>query len=152
MPIAASSLVSALVAPALGPAVEWLVSQATPPKKPDAIDAATWARIIETSGAGRWIGHLERLVFVGALWTSNETLIAAWLAFKLASKWEVWRNVIHVPDQLAPLSAVEWFATRSSFGSWMLSKFWLGTLANVLAAFVAIAVGRALGGGVYFGF
>ena len=113
------------------------------PGKPEQIPQRVWDEHTTKNNGGPWLGFLERSLFYGALWSGAGTLIAAWLAFKLASKWEVWKNVIRVPnDQEAPN---EWFAATHTFGSWILQRFWIGTLLNLVLAMAAAAFGAFVG-------
>lgn len=115
------------------------------PEAPEGVDKQFWGRLVDRTDGGPWIGTGERLLFVTAVLMREPTLIAGWLAFKLASKWESWKNVIQVPKELKSVpDEQEWFVARSDLGSWLLNRFWLGTLSNVLAAFAAAKLGSAL--------
>lgn len=68
-------------------------------------------------------------------------IIGGWLAFKVAAKWEVWKNIVQVPDSLGK-SPIEYLKARSALGSYILTRFLVGTLANVLVGLVAAHIGR----------
>ena len=132
------------IASGLGFFVSRILSFAAPaPEIPkDKISAEVWNQLTHQRGTGgKWIGTLERYLSLAAFWTGNPSLVAGWLAFKVASKWEVWKNIIQVPSDLEGISAVDWFGIRAVYGSWILTKFWIGTLANILAGLVAAYVG-----------
>ena len=62
------------------------------------------------------------------------------LAFKVASKWNAWTNIIAVPKELPGLDPLEYLAARRKWGSRVLVTFLVGTLANVLAGYFGAAV------------
>jgi hypothetical protein len=134
--IITAALLGLLVKPMLGRA-------ARKPLPPNQISEKIWDQMILGSmGGGQYVGLTERYLFLGALWMGNEALIAGWFAFKLASKWEVWKNVVQVPKELPSIPSLEWYGARSVLGSFILTRFWVGTLVNLLVAFVAAQVGR----------
>src|SRR5229473_2778278 len=49
-------------------------------------------------GGGYIVGTLERLFFFGALWQGAYSVIAGFLALKVASKWASWQHIVKVPD------------------------------------------------------
>lgn len=91
---------------------------------------------------GGWLGHLERLLFFGAAWLESYEIIAGWLAFKVASKWEVWSSIISVPEKLEGVDDLDYLIARHRWGSQRLMSFLIGTLANVLVAFAGMLIGR----------
>ncbi|GMT42430.1 MAG: hypothetical protein IEMM0002_0841 [bacterium] len=92
--------------------------------------------------AGKWLGILERLVSFMAVWTGGYTLIPAWLALKVAAKWQVFSNVIKVPEQFPGESKLDSLRYRRIWGSRALMGFLIGTLANVLLGGVAAYIGK----------
>jgi hypothetical protein len=86
--------------------------------------------------AGWWLGAFERSVFFLAIGFDAYAAIFAWLAFKVASKWAVWQNIVKVPDkpdedlELGPRA-------RRALGSSVMQRFLVGTLFNLLAAFLS---------------
>ena len=133
-------LVALTLATLLGFTVGPFLAFAAPPKKPDGVEAKTWAQIteLESLGSGRWVGLLETVLFVGALFVGEPIVIGAWLTFKVAAKWEVWANVVKIPDGLVRTPLLD-YQVRHRFGSVLLSRFLLGTLLNVLVAAFATA-------------
>jgi len=89
---------------------------------------------------GKWLGIIERLLIFFAVWINEYTIIAAWLAFKVATKWEVWNNIVKVPDLLPEskdnLSTLCYLKARRAWGAMVLSGFLIGTITNVLIGFV----------------
>jgi hypothetical protein len=136
-------IVSAItIATVLGFGVKALLSSAAAkPTRPDNIAAEVWDQIFEGTGGGPWIGALERYLSLAAFWTKNYALIAGWLAFKVASKWEVWKNIVQVPSALEEIPPFEWFRIRRLLGSWVLTRFWTGTLVNILIGLVSTYLG-----------
>ena len=78
------------------------------------------------------------------LWSGAALLVGGWLAFKVASKWAVWQNIIKVPESAAGLSDEQLVSARFRFGTHLLQRFLLGTLGNVLAALFGVALGKLL--------
>ena len=115
------------------------------PKKPEALEQKPWEDLTYKVPGGWRIGLLERLLFLAAFWAGNYTLIAGWLAFKVASKWETWKNIIHVPEKVENVSDLEWYIVRARLGSWILTRFWLGTLGNILIGLVSAYIGLHCG-------
>lgn len=89
---------------------------------------------------GKWLGALERILIFFAVWTNEYTIIAGWLAFKVATKWEVWNNIVKVPDSMPAskdnLSMLSYLKARRAWGARVLSGFLIGTITNVLIGFV----------------
>jgi hypothetical protein len=111
-------------------------------ERPEGVDPAIWKRVteVEDLGTGKWVGRLEALLFVIALWANQPLIIGGWLAFKVAAKWEVWANVIQLPVDLLQDALLD-FEVRHRFGGILFSRFLIGTLANLLIAGAATAVG-----------
>lgn len=105
-----------------------------------------WEKIVSPSYAGDWIGFFERLIFLASFWMGVHTIIGGWFAFKVAAKWEVWKNIVQVPNTLAykKITPLRWFQFRRAFGAYILSRFLIGTLVNVLIALVVSYVGKNL--------
>jgi hypothetical protein len=113
-----------------------------PPSRPRLLPQQIWGDHTSSDGSGSFFGFLERTLFFIAFWTDGVTLAAAWLAFKLASKWEAWKNIIRVPEKIEDGNASEWFEATHTFGSWILQRFWVGTLLNILFALAAVGFGH----------
>ena len=70
-------------------------------KNPELVPQNSWKIIVDSieslladgSSAGSFIGSLERLLFVIDIQQDVHFLIAGWLAFKVATKWQVWSGV-----------------------------------------------------------
>ena len=52
-----------------------------------------WKILNERIPGGKRIGRLERAFFFVAFSIGAPELVAVWLAFKVASKWETWSNI-----------------------------------------------------------
>ena len=108
---------------------------------PAGIDPDEWEDLIKIPGkhGGRWIGITERLLFFIVLWVSAPILVGAWLAFKVASKWESWSNLTRVPNELDDVvSDLAYFKARTRWSSRTMQRFLVGTGLNLLAAFVGL--------------
>ena len=141
---------SVFILAALGvPMVDAVFRVATFKLKLDApfpIAPATWRALMAPPGpfAGPVQGILDRLIFFAAILLESPEAVAAWLAFKVASKWEVWGNLIQVPQRLEGVQDIDYLAARHSWGSFLLTRFIVGTAVNLLLAFTAVAVVRVV--------
>ncbi len=127
----------------VGFGVGWFLRKAAPePKRPHLVGEDDWKAIVERVGYGDWLGFLERLLSFIAFAASEYAIVGGWLAFKLAAKWEVWKNIIHVPANIESIPPLPWYQARKQFGSWLLSRFLIGTLANVVIGFVGVRFGK----------
>jgi hypothetical protein len=109
---------------------------------PSGIDKALWNKLTGESGVGSWIGFFERLLLLAGFWIPVYTIIGGWLAFKLAAKWEVWKDIHQVPATLKGTPEFEYFVARHQLGSLMFTRFLMGTLANILITLVSSYVGK----------
>lgn len=132
-----------------GIVVSWIFSASrlkldtTPEGVPDEL----W-NVLRTSGAetqGKWLGVLERLISAVAGWTQSYELIAGWLAFKVASKWEVWSNVLRLPDSFPGVEPISYLKARRLWSSNLLMRFLIGSISNVLLGIAAAYLGKELG-------
>lgn len=127
----------------LGLSVRCLVEGAVPkPIRPSLVDEDAWQGITERVHTGKWIGFFERLLLLMSFWIPEYTIAAGWFAFKVAAKWEAWANIIQVPTTIDGIPQLAWYQAKKRFGSWLLSRFLVGTLVNVLIAAVAAYLGR----------
>jgi hypothetical protein len=101
-----------------------------------------WASLTEGDEGGSVLGPLERILYFGALWIDAPELIATWLAFKVASKWNVWINVIAVPKTLPNVDDLDLLIARRRWGSNVLMTFLIGTASNLVVGFAGVAIGR----------
>ncbi|MEJ2191565.1 MAG: hypothetical protein P8Y39_04345 [Nitrospirota bacterium] len=100
------------------------------------VDINLWRQLTDTGEGGAILGALERIVFFIAL-TLKEgypLFIGAWLAFKVATKWEIWGNVIQVPGDGQNLRL------RSLLGARVMMGFLVGTLTNILVAGLGVVI------------
>ncbi|HJU43660.1 MAG TPA: hypothetical protein VJ691_12620 [Vicinamibacterales bacterium] len=107
---------------------------------PLGVDSDKWnAAISGTPGLGSLMGYLEScLTFLAVLFLPTEQagyVVAAWLAFKLASKWETWSNIVKIPEQLngSAVDQIDYLRARRHWGELLYTRFTAGTLLNLLA-------------------
>src|SRR5713226_7808202 len=104
-----------------------------------------WGFLMFRGDSGLILGAIEQAVFVVALWTDGWPLLASWLAFKVASKWQSWTHVAQIP---APPSANDAAASdrhamlRHKLVARRYTTFIVGTGANILLAAFGVAIGR----------
>jgi hypothetical protein len=100
-------------------------------------DGKTWFEELRAfpSKAGAWLGILERILSFIAFYIDAPIVIAGWLGFKVASKWQVWTNVVQLPKSLKAEeeSNFSLLVARRNWGALLLMRFLIGTLSNVLA-------------------
>ncbi len=125
LPLFGAVLVITLLGLGVGPLMKWLTGSIKPPYVLDRFLAA-----------GRAIGLLETLLFTLSIIVGYPVFIGAWLAFKVAAKWETWAHVVRLPDlQVQDLTSGE-FDARARFGSWLHSRFIIGVLLNILISVI----------------
>lgn len=112
---------------------------------PSARLKAQWVALTKGNEGGRVLGYLERFLFFGAFWAEAQIVVGAWLAFKVASKWNAWSNIVAVPQAIEGLDPIDYLIARRSWGSHLLMTFLIGTLSNLIIGFLAVEIGRALG-------
>jgi hypothetical protein len=96
-------------------------------------------------GGDSILGILEQVLAFFSLWVEGGGIvIVGWLAFKLGSKWQAWQHVVRVPDTLETKTALENLHVRSGVSSYLLSRFLIGTLYNVLCGFAGVVVGKGI--------
>jgi hypothetical protein len=118
----------------VGPIVRW---SAEAPDRPSGLSDVLWKELRCGADGGLMFGLLERTLLFAAFVAAMVPLVAAWYAFKLASKWEVWRNIIRLPEKPDTVLRDDWHAFLHAFGSWVLQRFWIGTALNTLLALCA---------------
>ena len=123
------------------------VKDGIPPISPSLEMKEKWAALTadpESDKSGRVLGDLERALFFLAFWYTSWELVAAWLAFKVAAKWEAWSTTGALPEALPNTDPLSYLIARRAWASQRLMAFLIGTLANVLVAFVCVLVGKHL--------
>ena len=110
--------------------------------RPNRIPESEWKELTMIPGrpGGRWIGHIERFLFFVSIITGVPELTVAWLAFKVASKWEAWGNVYKIPPKLHRATEFEFFLARTRWGSRTFQRSVVGTGANLAAAFIGVGL------------
>lgn len=101
-----------------------------------------WAALASDDTSAVNLGRLERCLFFLAFWGDASLIVGGWLAFKVASKWNVWSNLIAVPKTLHGVDELDYLVARRRWGSRVLTGFLVGTLANIVIGFIAAAVAR----------
>jgi hypothetical protein len=105
---------------------------------PTGISQERWRESIEVGDRVRrgalWLGFFERLLFYCAFVFTLEVVVAAWLAFKVASKWESWQTIVKVPDSLEGIDDLDFLAARNRWGTIITHRWLLGVLLNGLCA------------------
>src|SRR5450759_5009275 len=94
---------------------------------PNGVDPKEWNSAMQPMGVetGMWLlGVLEQIIYFISLWVGAYLVIGGWLAFKLASKWQVWQHIVKFPiDKVPSIKPLEIFRVSNALGSRLLSKF-----------------------------
>lgn len=125
----------------VGPLIKY-AQQTEPLSAPTEALKEKWAALTSGDEGGKILGKLERLAFFGAFWIDAPIFVGAWLAFKVASKWNAWSNVISVPKKISGIDELDYVIARRRWGSQVLMTFLIGTLSNIIIGFVGVVVGR----------
>ena len=110
-------------------------------KKPKSIDKSIWEKLFGSDDISRfmgakYIGRVELVIFYFAFVTGLYEAIGAWLAFKVASKWETWNNIIKVNGLGNKKETdLEYLKIRVIWGVRTMDRFLLGTALNLFGAF-----------------
>ncbi|WP_039801238.1 hypothetical protein [Azotobacter chroococcum] len=145
-----------LLAALIGLALSWLsrfgiaelvtrVKANIPVPVPSESLQSAWKELTTDPGSdksGAWLGDLERTLLFLSFWFSAYEVVAAWFAFKVAAKWEAWSNTGALPPSLPDVDDVRYLISRRCWASQRLMSFLVGTLANVLAAYVSMLAAK----------
>jgi len=110
-------------------------------RKPRTIDSEDWSDFVKSTdwllGGGNIaacvLGNLERLLFVGAFRWGEPTLIAVWMAVKVATKWQSWAGLFLEIETDDSSGIPQLYAQR--YLRWRVSqRFLIGSLLNILFA------------------
>lgn len=86
--------------------------------------------------ADKWLGIVERLVGATAGYSGEYLIVGGWLAFKVASKWENWTNIVKLDK-----TDIDDFEKRKTYGGNVYTRFLIGTAINIL-------IGATIGYGI----
>ena len=116
--------------------VLWRVEKDIKLPAPSELVAKKWKQVVKGNEGGAWIGRLERTLYLFAFCalggTGAAAVVAAWLAFKVAAKWQAWTQTVALPETLDGVDPMDYLVARRRWGSHVLSTFLVGTLSNVL--------------------
>jgi hypothetical protein len=139
------AMVGLVITIVLGLFVRALLGWALPyPAKPTLMNQEDWDAFTERPIKSDLLGFFERLLSFLAFAISQYVIIGGWFAFKLAAKWETWKNIVQIPTDMKAkgIDPLAWYQARKAFGSWLLSRFLTGTLANVLTGLIGVEAGK----------
>lgn len=117
---------------------------------PKGIDEKTWRNafnIPEKSRRSLYVlGFFDSIFFYIAFGLDRPELIAGWLTFKLASKWQTWSTIIKLPEMIDGINTldekIEYVGAKNKMGTYTLHRWLIGTMGNILSGF--IGMGSAL--------
>ncbi len=87
---------------------------------------------IPNKESAKWLGFFERLLTLMAFSINGLTILVGWFAFKVATKWDVWQNLIQLPESIDGIDDLEYLGIRRRWASNVYMRFLLGTLVNLL--------------------
>lgn len=107
-------------------------------RHPTGIFKEQWDGLTRIPEGGIITGLLERTLFFIALWYEKPIYIGGLLTFKVATKWEAWKNIVQVPEQKPNgfPDDLSYFIFKRKLGSKHLNQFLIGTFSNILFALV----------------
>jgi len=106
-------------------------------KPPNGVNKTQWKALLSTEesvNGSKLLGKYERILFYIVLHTRRYEILAGWMAFKLASKWEVWGNIIRVPETLGRAGSLDYLIARKRWGVRTYQRFTIGMLLDFFAA------------------
>lgn len=133
----------------VNPFRKWATEKLLSHPAPTGIGDEEWMKTIkpDSARASSSLGLLERILFFSSLALAIHEGIAMWLVFKVAAKWESWNNIIKVPNDFGQSSQpVDGLRARNAWGTYVLSSFLIGTIANILAALGGFVVLKIVSG------
>lgn len=112
---------------------------------PKGVRKKEWLKATHVSEkGGQYIGRLEQIFFYVMFFIDKPELIAGWFLFKLGSKWEVWKNIVQVPHKLNKVETVDYLRARHEWAAYIFTRFLLGTLINIVIAFLGKAINYSI--------
>lgn len=87
------------------------------------------------------LGFLEIIFYYIAIYLNLADLIVAWLAFKVASKWNTWSTIAKVPEHLQNVHGFDYLEAKNKVSAITLQRWFLGNLLNILGAFCSVFLG-----------
>ncbi len=126
-------------------AVNWLMKKIEKVKNfhpPSNIDPKIWEEAFEyTIKTNQILGIFEALFSYISFACGKPELIAGWLTFKLASKWQTWTAIMRIPERIENINDVEYIGAKNKIASYTLHRWLIGTLGNLLAGAIGVGVG-----------
>jgi hypothetical protein len=96
-----------------------------------------------TRPSGLLLGFLESILLFVALWSNAHLVVGAWLAFKLAAKWEAWSHIVLSNAADLPFDdKLKSLWVRHRWGVQLLRRFLIGTLWIIISAGTGVLVGK----------
>lgn len=119
-----------------------IIKEKIPVPAPSDKVSGKWSVLTGPEKGGSTLGEWERALFFVCFWLDAHLLVVAWLAFKVASKWQVWSSVVALPKELPDVDTIDYLISRRAWGAQTLTAFLVGTAFNIVAAAVAVAIAR----------
>ena len=107
---------------------------------PNEATAEQWSKLVSGNEGGAVLGHLERFLFFAVFLAGAPLAAGAWLAFKVASKWNAWENILAIPSKLDGIEDLDFLNARRHWGSHVLMTFLIGTAYNLICGLLGAAL------------
>lgn len=139
-------VIALLLGKFVGPLLERVENKSKPPD-PVVASKDIWDVVLGRAGSGPILGAIEQSIFFIAFWSDGWPLLASWLAFKVASKWQSWTHVAQLPAPPPPedtAAVKEYVILRHTWVARRYMTFMIGTGANIVLAAFGVAIGKAI--------
>ena len=111
----------------------------------DGPNAEVWELAMRRGEGGPYLGSVEALIFFLAIWVEGWILLASWLAFKVASKWQSWSQLAYLPKPPASFDdqgMIEYALLRHTWTARRYVTFLVGTGGNILVGAFGVGLGK----------
>jgi hypothetical protein len=102
-------------------------------------------KALEPSGiekSGPWLGQVERILALMSAWTGHYEILGVWFAFKVASKWETYANLLKLPEKVEGIDDLTYLRARRAWGSRVTMRFLVGSGTNAILGISAATIGK----------
>jgi len=119
----------------------WILRRIEVPAPPG-VRSMEWDSAIRIPGQDTvlLIGAADRIVAFFSIKDGKPEWLAAWLALKVAAKWDAWANITKVPPKLPGVADLDFLRSRASWGARTYQRFIVGTFVNVLAGILGVGI------------
>lgn len=125
--------------------MKWVVKKNEKLRSPEGVDDEKWQSAFQLSKEQmkptKILGFFEAIIIFISLYIGKPEVIAGWLTFKLASKWQTWNAIMRLPEKIDGIDDIEYIGAKNQIASATLQRWLIGTLGNILAGFFGLMMG-----------